>query len=647
LGDAVERVTRRSGLSEQFRAVVARRRDSTPFLKPDLQAQLLEDEIGDDYFTALASVDSMNVNSAHKLIAELARQRRVGAIITTNFDCTLERGLESSGVEYALYTSPDDFDRLPDDLAHIVVVKVHGSSTQPTTMVDTLRQRLHGLSEALTRWMHARFVKFPTLAVGFSGEDLQYDPNYLSIRPAVADGAECRFLVRDELPSVPLRKLADDFPERVSFSRGILSKWLFDVVRAERIEHGIADSIAYSDQEVEERRSNAQAALNKSLTQWASSLSRMEVINAVTALLSSAGERLAADHLLRRTWKFYREPEDCSGPAYARYLCNYGETLLRGARFRNPHDRETDFPAWKEAADQDPRQFFFRAMDCGGTDAAVARYLLCMFMSGAPVPSVVGEMMPVLERLNDTGSGDDPLSLTLMDATFSLAEVLELCALGQACTGLLERAHRSAARRGDEFRRAEAAWRLARNLAFGIQTDAANTERVVSLAEECSAIAARLDIRESDAGSTLARSIAAMARRDWPVAAREAKRAEDIYAELDDLLGLCFAKRERVRALVGSGTAGVSVQGSDFDELSRWLQTFAIENAPGLRPLIKYELAMLATHFDDKLAMELAADAAEDAKLQKHPFIGDKANEILKSLSGGEGTTPHPPRAVS
>jgi hypothetical protein len=29
---------------------------------------------------------------------------------------------------------------------------------------------------------------------------------------------------------------------------------------------------------------------------------------------------------------------------------------------------------------------------------------------------------------------------------------------------------------------------------------------------------------------------------------------------------------------------------------------------------------------------QLATDAAEDAKLQKHPYIGDKAEELLRSL---------------
>jgi len=635
LGDALERFTSRSGFADSFRAVVTQRRDRTPFLKPDLQAQLIEDEIGEAYFLALAHVDSTAINSAHELLAELARQGRVGAIITTNFDCTIERALDASGVAYRRYASSSDFDGLPDNTSDVMVVKVHGSSTEPSSMVDTLRQRLHGRPEALNRWMHHRFVRFPSLAVGFSGEDLQYEPNYLSIRPSVSEGAEFQFLVRDQLPSVPLRTLSTEFPKRVRFSYGELPGWLFDVVRSQGVAHSISRPLTYSAEDVDRRRSQAFERLKRGLTEWASSLNRMEVLNAVTALLSSAGQRPAADHLLKRMWEFYREPEDCSGPYYVRYLSNYGETLMRGARCRNPYDREMDFALWKEAADHDPGQFFFRAVQAGGGEAAAARDLFCRFLAGARVSHLVPLMSPLLERLAQVNAGPEPLSLALIDASFSLAEVLELCALGQVATAVLEGAHRSAARLGDEFRRAEAAWRLARNLAFGIGSDSSNAHRVADLANECTVIAERLDIRESDAGAALARSIAA-AGRDWITAAREARWAEDAYAEIGDLLGVSFAKRERVRALIGQGLTGVHTAGADFDELSAWLQNFGAENAPGLRPLIKLELAFLAYYFDDTLAAQLATDAAADAKLQEHPYIGGKAEELLKLLGREE-----------
>ncbi len=72
---------------------------------------------------------------------------------------------------------------------------------------------------------------------------------------------------------------------------------------------------------------------------------------------------------------------------------------------------------------------------------------------------------------------------------------------------------------------------------------------------------------------------------------------------------------------------------AQFDELNETLQRFAIENAPGLRPLIKFELARLATFFDEGLARSLAADAAEDAELQHHPVLVTAARELRNSLS--------------
>jgi len=635
LADALDRTTGQPALSDRFRKVVVDRRDHTPFLKPDLQAQLLEDEIGEAYFGALARVDSSDWNGAHDLIAELARQGCVGAIVTTNFDGTIERALDAAGVDHRLFASPRDFEQL-EGFAGLAVVKVHGSSALPATLVDTLRQRLHGRPEALSRWMRARFVGFPTLALGFSCEDLQYDPNYLAIRPAVHDGGEFLFVSLNPQPSTPLAALQSDFPGRVSYQSAELPHWLFDAVESSGIQHRIPRPAVVLQDEVHERKLRVTERLAAALADWAASLNRMEVINAVTALLSSAGERQTADYVLRRTWRSWRGPEDCSGPSYARFLCNCGETLIRAARFRNPHDRDKDFAAWHAAADLDPRQFFIRAVTVSDTDVARARLVLCEFLAGKRVPALGPELIAMLTRLNEASGEGHSLSLSLIDATFSLTQVLELCALGQACGGLLDNAHRSAKRLGDEFRRAEAAWRLARNLAFGLVADPAHAERVLSLTTECNEIAARLDIRQSDAGAAVARSIAAGARDEWDAAAAEARRAEDIYLRIEDLLGASFAKRERLRSLIALGRKTQQADAAQWDELSEWLQRFAIDQAPGLRPIVKLELARLAEYFDDTLALQLATDAIEDAALQEHPYIGQAAKEFLRSISGAE-----------
>ena len=631
LGDAVERATGESGLCDEFRAAVIERRKTTSFLTPDLQAQLLEDEIGGEYFKALAHVDSLRVNAAHELIAELARQRRIGAVVTTNFDCAIERAFDAARIRYRCYSTPKQFESLSTDSADFAIVKVHGSSTKPMSMVDTLRQRLHGRPEALSRWMHARFVHYPTIAVGFSADDLQYNPNYLSIRPAAIEGASFTFLVYGE-PSEPLRQLCDDLPERVRLLRGALPGWLFEVAQDARIAHALPSPVSYSNDEVTAFRSEARLKLRNGLRDWASSLTRMQAIVATTSLLASAGQRSAADRLLQRTWTHFREDTDKKRPGYARYLFRHGEMLMRGARFRNPHDREKNIFAWKQAADLEPLQFFARAVEMNGSAAALARRVLCEFFAGRPIAALVAPLDPLFERLGKAGTESDSLSLALIDASFPLAELLELCALGQAARPILESAYRSAVRAGDEFRRAEAARRLARNLALGLEQDLSQAERVAALTAECSGIAKRLDIREADAGAALARAIAAQMRKNWAAAAREVATAEAIYAALDDLLGLLFARRERVRVLIGGGIDGEPVDGAEFDTLSLWLQQFANDNAPGLRPLVKYELALVSQHFDVALALDLATDAVEAADAQGHRLIRDRAYELREAL---------------
>jgi hypothetical protein len=249
------------------------------------------------------------------------------------------------------------------------------------------------------------------------------------------------------------------------------------------------------------------------------------------------------------------------------------------------------------------------------------------------VPSLESPVRELLESIGEQRRANASLLRSGIDACFSVSELLELLALGQAATELLESAHQASIASGDELRRAEAAWRLARNLAFGIAGNPALAARVGALAAECQTIAARLDIAEADCGASLASAIAAIAAREFDAAVDHAKRAEDRFRKLEDLPGEIFAKRERLRALIGRLTQRGSLDARDWDDLSVPLQRFALENAPGLRPLIKYELAFLATHFDDKLALELAGDAADDAKLQEHPSLVTKAAELRDAIA--------------
>lgn len=67
-------------------AIFRARRDQTRFFAPDFQAQLIEEEIGADYFRVWQSLDTEIYGPVHAALAELARLGRLAAVVTTNFD---------------------------------------------------------------------------------------------------------------------------------------------------------------------------------------------------------------------------------------------------------------------------------------------------------------------------------------------------------------------------------------------------------------------------------------------------------------------------------------------------------------------------------------------------------------------------------
>lgn len=151
---------------------------------------------------------------------------------------------------------------------------------------------------------------------------------------------------------------------------------------------------------------------------------------------------------------------------------------------------------------------------------------------------------------------------------FAVETLMELLGLAEGTPPLHEAGHRSATLIGDEFRRAEAAWRWARALAYGSAQNSDTLDRIVALATESIEIAARLDIKESAAGAALARSIASAARKRWDEARTAAREAWQVFEQIEDEWGGFLARREGLRALIGGGIEPGTISAADFDELS-------------------------------------------------------------------------------
>ena len=321
LGDYTER---REELEELF-ALLIERRDRQSIFPPEYQAQVMEEQVGATYFRSLQAVDVPQRNAAHETLAVLAASGLLKAIVTTNFDRLIESALEGRDVPHTVHIEPEGYEALAaaleqDTVEHLPVVKIHGSVEDEASLVDTLRQRQRGRGAALESALRQLLQRHYWAFCGFSGADLDFDPNYLGLRAAAATCPGFVFVHRPgDTPRSSVRDLAKAYGDKATFVAATLEEWLAALCH----DLGVARPPA-PPAEVTDPRGEVVDRLDR----WANSLLPMEAVNTCSALLEAGGQEPAALWLLRKTWKWFRTPDDTSGPPYARFLVNYGRVAL-------------------------------------------------------------------------------------------------------------------------------------------------------------------------------------------------------------------------------------------------------------------------------------------------------------------------------
>jgi hypothetical protein len=180
---------------------------------PDYQAQLIEEMCGDRYFRALQSLDVDTINAGHDGIAALAAAGALKAVVTTNFDQLIERALDKRGVNYAVAKDDVGYVKMLQRLAPsrergpLPVLKIHGSVTDPKSMIDTLKQRKLGRSRNLQQCLDVLQSGY-WVYLGFSAADLETDKSYLGLVAGAARSAGASLVRGDEL--------RDDAPRPIS-----------------------------------------------------------------------------------------------------------------------------------------------------------------------------------------------------------------------------------------------------------------------------------------------------------------------------------------------------------------------------------------------------------------------------------------------
>ena len=459
------------------------RRDETRFFAPDFQAQLMEEEIGAEYFRVWQSLDTNAYGPVHAGLAELASCGRLSAIITTNFDRLIEEALVKKGVSFEVFHNQSAFDALlissenqPSDV--LPVIKIHGSIEDAASLIDTLRQRVVGRPKSLEMSIKNLLVKFPWLYLGFSGADFSYDPHYLGILDASSIAKGFIFLAREGAPiQNGISNLAKAYgTEKASIIHGDLSSWLtatFSLTEA---------NPATSD----EMNDNASLRTKNNIRQWVERLGYMAVVNISYSMLKNSGMREDALWLMRRTWKSYLAPEDMRSKSYDRYNYNYGMSLFETGSIGNPISLAEDMNnllEWKEYADQSAYEFFARGYKSGKILASGAQLAAVLAYRGEADKAISLAAEVTNKAINSNNK------LDLCDVAIASVTICDIVRLASP-VALLKHCVNIAEELGDEPRRALLCVHLGRFLTYAGQFDEAN-EFIV----ESDRIARRLDLK--------------------------------------------------------------------------------------------------------------------------------------------------------
>jgi hypothetical protein len=306
---------------------VLERRETADVAQPDLQAQLAEESIGEHYFALFEPLDIETWNDGHAAVAAVATTGKLRAIVTTNFDRLIELALAASGVKPKVFCAPEEFEVLSrhmqdptsNPIDGLPVIKVHGSVGRPSTMVDTLRQRVLGRPKALEASLIQLFRTHALMVVGFSGADLAYDPQYLGLREGTRHSPSFTVINRcGEEPRQALFDLIVAAPQPARMMDGTVPDCLIALTGA--LGHCGPLQTCGWDPELEFpgiRKATLPASVHQS---WGKSISPVQASVILARIADAAGSSDAAFRLLTRTMPHHIKHGLISDPAMPEQL---------------------------------------------------------------------------------------------------------------------------------------------------------------------------------------------------------------------------------------------------------------------------------------------------------------------------------------
>jgi hypothetical protein len=476
LADRLSRHTNRQWTAKRLSNLLERRRTTQSFT-PDFMAQLMEEEVGADYFRVLQALDAEQWNANHAAFAALAAAGVLKAVITTNFDRLMERALTAQGVAHRVFAKPEEFEQLhaalADSTAPLPVIKAHGTVDQPDSMVDTLAQRVAGRPRALEDAIVSVLERHACLTLGFSGADLAYDSDYLGLRRAAEQAPDLTVLVRaGTAPLDAMRSLVSAYGDRGRMTEGELPGAIERVCELLDVTPPAIAAATPVQRwtEVLEQRTRA----------WIDGLGTMPAINMFVSLVDTNADDPGMLDFLLYFRRYYRTEEDTVDPwlgtrSYWRYEYNFGKRLLeRGRLTRKFHELdagrhllESSIIAFQPY--EDALNFLNNASERGGlleAKSALTEYVL--LMDGPQ--RAMAHATEVIKAVIDAKNGR-----VAAEAALAAARSGELALEYDFASQWIGAANEEARGVGDEPRRAAAAVATARVAACIKRYDVAET----------------------------------------------------------------------------------------------------------------------------------------------------------------------------
>ena len=271
-------------MAADFAKQINTRRNNKRF-PPEFQAEIISKHYGSSYFKVLKCLDGNEPNVVHLGIAELARSGYVRAIITSNFDRLLEIAFKNLEVPLKVHYQTQHFESLANELekpssksTNCQLLKLHGSVEDHNTLVDTLAQRMRGLSPAICSCLRHLLKNHYWLFLGYSGSDLEGNPQYLCLQSEVKNAKGFSWLIRESSKDEPIeavRKLSKLYGSCAEIIRGDLPSWLFDQLGS-LLPGNFSYNNHFNKAEMESRKQDAAQAIIQHTNEWSKTLGGLQ-----------------------------------------------------------------------------------------------------------------------------------------------------------------------------------------------------------------------------------------------------------------------------------------------------------------------------------------------------------------------------------